>query len=199
MFELYGKEVLTLKNSVTSSFSDRELKTLFIAWQKGLNSPLSSSCGRLFDSVASILGIIQVCSYEGESGLLLESLYDDNIEEYYQFFIDEGKIDFSEIVKQILQEKDKSYLNAEVLVNVKLYVDRVATTLADVRYAELEHLGFIMGEFEPVQRKAEVLNGKNYEVLIFKNSVFPASVGSLELGPAKISANIVEKERSVIQ
>ncbi|MEA3331162.1 MAG: hypothetical protein U9Q29_05645 [Campylobacterota bacterium] len=108
LFELYGRDVFELHNDVTDSFSEYELKTLYIAWQKGLNSPLSSSCGRLFDCVASILGLIQVCSYEGESGLLLESLYDENIEEYYQFFVVEGVIDFSTIFKQIVKENDKN-------------------------------------------------------------------------------------------
>ncbi len=108
LFDLYGEEVLELKNSVTDSFSEHELKTLYIAWKNGLNSPLSSSCGRLFDCVASLLNIIQVYSYEGESGLLLESLYDERERNYFNFSINDGVIDFSEIVTQILQEKENA-------------------------------------------------------------------------------------------
>jgi hydrogenase maturation protein HypF len=98
--------VFKLSNPTINSFSSSEINTLYTAYKNGLNSPLSSSCGRLFDAVASILGIIQICSYEGESGLLLESLYDENILECYKFCIEDNEIDFSQIVKQILDEKD---------------------------------------------------------------------------------------------
>jgi len=105
LFELYGEDVLTLSNSVTNSFTTNELKTLYIAWKKNLNVVLSSSVGRIFDGVASLIDIVQVCSYDGESGLLLESFYDDKIDGSFEFTIDNNIIDFSLIVKQILQEK----------------------------------------------------------------------------------------------
>ncbi len=108
LFEIYGKNVLELNNHTTASFTQSELKVLYQAWQKGLNSPLSSSCGRLFDGVASILDIIHVCSYEGESGLLLESLYDENIKDFYEFSILEKQIDFSVIFYQILKEENRT-------------------------------------------------------------------------------------------
>ena len=107
LFEIYGEEVIELKNSVTDSFTDLELKTFYIAWQKGLNSPLSSSAGRLFDCVSSIVNLIQICSYEGESGLLLESLYDETIYDSFDFSMDDGVIDFSKILMQIMKEENK--------------------------------------------------------------------------------------------
>ncbi len=108
LFDLYGEDVFELSNPTISAFSRDELKTLYIAWEKGLNSPFSTSCGRLFDCIASLVDIAQVSSYEGESGLLLESLYDENIIDSYEFFIDSGVIDFSKVVKQILQEEEKT-------------------------------------------------------------------------------------------
>jgi len=106
LFEIYGDEAFKLGYATINSFSLSEIKTLYTAWKSGLNSPLSSSCGRLFDAVASLLDVTQICSYEGESGLLLESFYDENIAEYYEFSTQESEIDFSQIVKQILDEKD---------------------------------------------------------------------------------------------
>lgn len=108
LFDLYGEEVLTLENPTINSFSSSELKSYFIAWEKGLNAPLSSSVGRLFDAVSSLLGICHVMSFEGESGMLIEELYDSSVEGYYNFGYEEGKIGILPIIKAILLEKNIS-------------------------------------------------------------------------------------------
>ncbi len=55
----------------------RPLATLDAMLAKGLNCPLSSSCGRLFDAVAAALGICRgQASYEGQAALELEACID---------------------------------------------------------------------------------------------------------------------------
>jgi len=106
LFDLYGEETLALENPTTQAFSPTELKTYFIAWQKGLNAPESSSVGRLFDAVASLLDVCQLMSFEGESGMMMEELYDSSVVGHYNFGYKDGKIDVLPILVGMLAEND---------------------------------------------------------------------------------------------
>lgn len=56
-------------------FQTKPLATLNQMLEKGINSPLASSCGRLFDAVAAAIGICrESCSYEGQAAINLEAL-----------------------------------------------------------------------------------------------------------------------------
>lgn len=89
------EEVLGFKTNKTP----KEIATLFQMHQKSLNSPLTSSVGRLFDMVAFLCGL-EVQSYEGESGVWLQNLYDEKFGSLsYGFCIqgDEIELDFPSI------------------------------------------------------------------------------------------------------
>jgi len=43
---------------------------------KGINAPLASSCGRLFDAVAALLEVRTMASFEGQAAMELEMLAD---------------------------------------------------------------------------------------------------------------------------
>ena len=54
------------------SFDAAETAVLKRMLEKGLNSPVTSSAGRLFDAVASLTGLCQKVSYEGQAAMELE-------------------------------------------------------------------------------------------------------------------------------
>lgn len=71
LWSLYG-DSLPLDNSAAAAFSAAELRTLKRMLRNGLNTPLTSSAGRLFDAVAALLGVCQYSSFEGEAAMRLE-------------------------------------------------------------------------------------------------------------------------------
>jgi hydrogenase maturation protein HypF len=62
--------------AVREAFSPEELTLLQSALQSGLQAPLTSSAGRLFDAVAALLGLVSVASHEAQAGLALQAAAD---------------------------------------------------------------------------------------------------------------------------
>ncbi len=73
LFELFGDDAFGLGDlPPLRAFSDGALRILRRALEKKINSPRTSSAGRLFDAAASLCGIRQICSYEGQAAMEME-------------------------------------------------------------------------------------------------------------------------------
>jgi len=60
--------------------SARDAVLLKSAWEQDLNAPLTTAAGRLFDAAASLLGLVDTASYEGQGPMLLEAAAKNNVE-----------------------------------------------------------------------------------------------------------------------
>src|SRR5664279_5362495 len=85
--ETFGAELNECKELATfGAFTPEERRLLDEMLERGLRSPRTSSAGRLFDAVASIIGLRQVCRFEGQAAMELEFLtYDASTEASYPF------------------------------------------------------------------------------------------------------------------
>lgn len=66
-------------------FQASEIEALQIMLARGLNSPRTSSMGRLFDAVAVLCGLPAVISFEGQAAMTLEYAADEGEEAAYSF------------------------------------------------------------------------------------------------------------------
>jgi len=108
LFETYSLDELDRLDAATlQHFSNTEIKMLHHAWKEGINAPLCSSIGRLFDAVASIADIIHVSSFEGESGLLMEQYVDEKIIRVLPFEISNGILELQPMIKAMMQMEQK--------------------------------------------------------------------------------------------
>ncbi len=73
LYEIFGKSLLEHRElKPIESFSKVELDILKEMLEKSVNSPYTSSAGRLFDAVSSIIGIRQESHFEGQAAMELE-------------------------------------------------------------------------------------------------------------------------------
>jgi hydrogenase maturation protein HypF len=116
LFEMFGDEAFE-RNYLApmEAFTREERSVLRAMLAKGLNSPVTSSAGRLFDAVSSLIGLRHVVGYEGQAAMELEFLatgsdetktYTINIEPAHaDIFTQQGQpliVDWARMVVEIL-------------------------------------------------------------------------------------------------
>jgi hydrogenase maturation protein HypF len=93
LFEALGPEILGRGDILPlGSFTREELTALRTMLERGVNAPYTTSAGRLFDAVASITGLQQVSSYEGQAAMALEFALGEDREGGYRFDITESSM-----------------------------------------------------------------------------------------------------------
>lgn len=120
LFEVYTlAEVGELKLPLLNHFKSDELALYHQAWKKGINAPLCSSMGRVFEAIASFCDILHENGYEGEGGRRLEELYDPHLDEVFDYTIENGVIDFSTMVQRtvLLAQKQEFIRIATGFIN----------------------------------------------------------------------------------
>ncbi len=135
-----------------AKFTPTEWRLYTKMLQKG-NALKTSSVGRIFDAVASLLGLSDVQSYEGEAALLLETLawqyFQKNGFSFHESYFPEnfkGDIPTATLMRGIVQDmkkgKSKSFIAAKLHFSFIKLVKKVANQL------KIRNIAFSGGVFQ---------------------------------------------------
>ena len=69
---------------------EKQISVVDTMLSQGINTVQTSSCGRLFDAVASLTAIQLSVTFEGQAAIALEMAASEGVTEHYPFNIDEG-------------------------------------------------------------------------------------------------------------
>ncbi|HVM46901.1 MAG TPA: hypothetical protein VMU04_02690, partial [Candidatus Acidoferrum sp.] len=89
------------------NFTDSELAVLRQMLEKGVQSPVTSSAGRLFDGVASLVGLRQRVRFEGQAAMELECAVEAGRTEAYPFALKDGSpmvVDWEPMLERVLRD-----------------------------------------------------------------------------------------------
>jgi len=94
-------------------FTEQDLALVNQALDQGVNSPLTSSMGRLFDGVAALLGLRQITAFEGQSAMALEFAACGSIGKPYPIDKD-TPLDWRPVLQAILKDRERGISTAEI-------------------------------------------------------------------------------------
>ena len=157
--------------------------------QKGINCPLSSGAGRLFDAVSALLGICPVTSFDSEAPMRLESAINSDTDLYYPFSTG-GRVVFAETFRAIIadmQHSDVSLISAKFHNTVAQAILEVSESIR--KETSLEKIVLSGGVFQNkylLEKTIQKLTQKMFKV--YTNHQVPVNDGGISLGQLVVAS-----------
>jgi hydrogenase maturation protein HypF len=186
----FGRDAADLDPDFVRRTGDR-WGTLLQMTREGINSPETSSAGRLFDAVAALCGVRDRVTYEGQAAAELEQLADPAEKDRYPCAVGRGIIDGSDLVGAAAGDLAKRVSAATVAAR---FHNGLAHALVQVCTAVREErdIGVVAlsgGTFQNLlllERVSGALQGEGFEVLVHRR--VPPNDGGISLGQAVVAS-----------
>lgn len=184
LYTLYGDTVFTkLPVSSLKAWSRREQSLLLGMLQNHINAPQSSSAGRLFDAVASLLNLCQVNTYEGQAAMLLEAKSDAAVTGVYPFKLQGPApliIDWRPCIQALLADLETTEMST---IAAKFHNTLAAMILQIAQKAEQDNIVLSGGCFQNDKLTSKCLSLlKTAGFSVFTHEKIPPNDGGLALG-----------------
>jgi len=176
--------------------AENELRLVAQATLKGINAPLTSSCGRLFDAVASLLGLRQQVSFEGQAAMQLEMIADPTQSRPYPYLLscDDDQIVFDPfpLIDSIIRDHSAGLPAAQISGrfhrSLAMMIEEVCEEIRQRTGLSLVVLsGGVFQNCLLTEMALERLEKSGFKVLT--HSLVPPNDGGLALGQAVITSH----------
>lgn len=195
--KLYGDEWLDWPIEFSRHVDRKAWAVLRQMMEHSVNSPLTSSVGRLFDAVAALLSLRDTVNYEGQAAVELEALADEAVPDGYAFTLRGSVADPAPLFSQLLSD-----LRAGVALSViaARFHNALVTLVTQVclRLRAEHNINMVAlsgGVFQNaflLARTLEQLEALGFET--YTNQRVPPNDGGLALGQAAIANARLAKE-----
>ena len=193
--QAFGDEFLNLDLPFARDLKQRGWTTLRSMVATRTNSPETSSMGRLFDAVASILGVRDLINYEGQAAIELEAMADRHAAEGYEFGFSPQKgladvIDARDVIRSAVADLLDRVPPATVSARFHFSVARLIVAMAEKIRNErrLNRVVLSGGVFQNLfllERTCQMLTANGFQV--FTHARVPTNDGGISLGQAAVA------------
>jgi hydrogenase maturation protein HypF len=194
LLTLLGKDALTPDLAFLKEVGSQELDLIKKQLEKGINSPLTSSCGRLFDAVSALIGIRGKIDYEAQAAIEMEMAADENERGSYPFAIVEQngvnivhlKELFGGVIRDLKSGVSQAIIAAKFHHTMAEMVVQMCRRLA--KTSGIKKVALSGGVFQNrllLRLTAAALEEAGFEVLT--HSQVPTNDGGVSLGQAVIA------------
>lgn len=192
LYHYFGDEIHKIKIPFVDKYCEH-LSLICQVINKKINTPLSDSCGRLFDAVAAITGVCDEQHYQAEAPMLLESIVDESIDEGYDFATNESIISFKPMFRQILADIEKGISSSIIstkfhntLINIIFSKSQELLNSKSINYVALSG-GCFQNKY--LLEKTEQLFRSN-SINCISNLKVPCNDGGIALGQLAIASKL---------
>jgi hydrogenase maturation protein HypF len=194
LFEAFGEEANNLRIDLMKRINLQKWDILKRMIEKRINTPLTSSMGRLFDAIASILSVRDEVHYEGQAAIELEMIADHEVKEEYPFLIKKDEkpmvIDPTEIIREVVRDLVKETSLSIISGKFHRTVARfIVETCEAIRPGEgLNRVVLSGGVFQNFSLLSFVTKGlKRSGFEVYTHHLVPTNDGGISLGQAVIA------------
>lgn len=195
LYEFLGDEAFTFL-PMLGAFSETEARLLRQMLTRGVNSPLTTSMGRLFDAVASLLGLRQVSSFEGQSAMQVEFAADGVLTDAaYPLPLADGVLDWAPLLHDLM--RDLMGKVPATIIAAKFHHALVEGVVAVARAAGEERVALTGGCFQNkllTERAVRRLREEGFQPCWHRR--VPPNDGGIALGQVLAAAQVIALEES---